>query len=138
MKTLQDILDNYKKYEVALDDRFGVRLCKFLTNEQAKQIGFSFKEGYVNKPEPWTEENILKQVKYDVEFGFEKALNHRSISASLMYETVKSWCVILENGLDNIDYPMYGLPLFKAVAVKYGFDNPIGDDSGSEDKYNED
>jgi len=137
MKTLQDILDNYKTYKVALDDRFGVRLCKFLTNEQAAQIGFSFKDGYVNTPVPWTEENILKQLQKDVEFGFEKALNQRSISASLMYETVKSWCVVLENGLDTVDYPMYGLLLFKEVAVKYGFDNPIGEDSGSEDKYNE-
>jgi hypothetical protein len=32
---------------------------------------------------------------------------------------------------------MYGLPLFKATALKYGFNNPIGDDLGSEDKYNE-
>jgi len=30
---------------------------------------------------------------------------------------------------------MYGLPLFKATAIKYGFPNPIGDDSGSERKY---
>lgn len=32
---------------------------------------------------------------------------------------------------------MYGLPLFKATALLYGFDNPIGDDSGSEEYYNE-
>ena len=32
---------------------------------------------------------------------------------------------------------MYGLPLLKAVAVKYGFKNPIGDDEGTEDKYSE-
>lgn len=29
----------------------------------------------------------------------------------------------------------YGLPLFKATAVKYGWDNPIGEDSGRERKY---
>ena len=32
---------------------------------------------------------------------------------------------------------MYGLPIFKATAVKYGFENPIGEDTGSEKKYNE-
>ena len=37
--------------------------------------------------------------------------------------------------IDN--YAMYGLPLFKATAVKYGWDNPIGDDTGEEDFYNE-
>jgi hypothetical protein len=32
---------------------------------------------------------------------------------------------------------MYGLPIFKATAQKYGFNNPIGEDTGSEEKYNE-
>ena len=27
------------------------------------------------------------------------------------------------------------LPLFRATAVKYGWDNPIGEDSGRERKY---
>ena len=34
MKTLNEILDNYKDYAVVLDDRFGSRLAKFLTEEQ--------------------------------------------------------------------------------------------------------
>jgi len=56
-----------------------------------------------------------------------------------MYEVVKGWLIILEDPLKDFDdYPMYGLPLFKAVAVKYDFFNPIGDDLGSEDYYNED
>lgn len=33
----------------------------------------------------WTRENILEQLKSDVEFGFEKALDQRGISASLMW-----------------------------------------------------
>lgn len=36
--------------------------------------------------------------------------------------------------LEN-DYRFYRLPLFKATAVKYGWDNPIGEDSGRERKY---
>lgn len=36
---------------------------------------------------------------------------------------------------DEDDYAFYGLPLFKATAVKYGWDNPIGEDSGRERKY---
>ena len=35
--------------------------------------------------------------------------------------------------LEN-DYRFYRLPLFKATAVKYGWDNPIGEDSGREKK----
>lgn len=38
-------------------------------------------------------------------------------------------------GWSEDDYAFYGLPLFKATAVKYGWDNPIGEDSGRERKY---
>lgn len=70
--------------------------------------------------------------------NIEKALNQRGISASLMFECVMMWNYILEEGLedwDEDDYGFYGLPLFKATAVKYGWDNPIGEDSGRERKY---
>ena len=51
-----------------------------------------------------------------------------------------SWNKVLEEGLEDWDednYRYYGLPLFKATALKYGFDNPIGDDYGDECKYSE-
>lgn len=35
--------------------------------------------------------------------------------------------------LEN-DYRFYRLPLFRATAVKYGWNNPIGEDSGREKK----
>ena len=57
---------------------------------------------------------------------------------AFMYQVVSTWNWILEEGLENFsinNYAQYGLPLFKATAVKYGFNNPIGDDSGSEYKY---
>ena len=57
-----------------------------------------------------------------------------------MFDIVLTWNQILENYLKDWnpeDYPMYGLPLFKATALLYSFDNPIGDDSGSEEYYNE-
>lgn len=92
MKTLNEILDNYKDYAVVLDDRFGSRLAKFLTEEQLEKIGFKY-DGDEPYPEPkeWTRENILEQLKSDVEFGFEKALDQRGISASLMFYVVLRW-----------------------------------------------
>lgn len=141
MKSIEEIISNYNKYEVPHDDRFGVRLCQFLNEDQMKSIGFE-----LNKPDPnrtileWTRENILNQLKDDVEFGFEKALYKRCISSSLMFLVVDRWNKILEEGLEDYDtdngYKYYGLPLFKATSIKYGWDNPIGDDTGSESKYN--
>jgi len=56
----------------------------------------------------------------------------------MMYSVVQMWNYILEEGLEDFDsYAMYGLPLFKATALKYGFDNPIGDDDGDESEYGE-
>lgn len=143
MKTIQEIIDNYSEYQVFLDDRFGYRLCQFLTEEQAKQIGFELDkeknpEATWKEPKEWTRENILHQLEKDVNFGFEKALDKRGISANLMFEVVRMWNKVLEEGLEDWDedhYPNYGLPLFKATAEKYGWSNPIGDDSGSEDYY---
>ena len=92
---------------------------------------------------PYTRENILTQLSLDVEFGFEKALNRRGISASLTFDVVRMWNWVLNEDEELANWPseryaMYGLPLFKATAVKYGFVNMIGDDEGNESWYNED
>lgn len=134
MKTLDEIVNNYEEWSVFLDDR----LAQFLTQEQLEKIGFKWNsdEPYP-EPKEWTRENILVQLKEDVEFGFEKALDRRGISASLMFAVVLRWNRVLEEGLEDYpedNYAMY-LPLFKATAEKYGWENPIGDDSGSEDYY---
>lgn len=126
MKTLNEILDNYKDYAVVLDDRFGSRLAKFLTEEQLEKIGFKY-DG--DEPKEWTRENILEQLKSDVEFGFEKALDQRGIS--VMFYVVLNQ--VLEEGLENYPEENYAIVWVAATAVKYGWENPIGD----EEFYNE-
>lgn len=140
MKTLEEVLENFKSN--AIDGRDTNRLIDFVPEDKLSKLGVELKDEYKGKHTPieWTEENILKQLKKDVEFGFEKALDKRGISSSLMYGVVKMWNDILENGVNEEvgdKYAMYGLPLFKATALKYGWDNPIGDDTGEEDSYNE-
>lgn len=136
MKTIEQVVESYKSE--ALDGRDLKRLVPFLTEEQCAKLGITLKEEYRGKhvPEPFTREAVLVQLKSDVAFGFEKALNKRGISSSLMATVVGMWNWILEEGLENFDeYAQYGLPLFKATAVKYGFENPIGDDRGDEYNY---
>lgn len=139
MKSIETILANYKSE--TLDGRDVSRLSNFLTEEQALKVGVEYKEEYKGKhiPIPFTKENVLLQLKEDVAFGFEKALNQRGISAGLMFDVVQMWNWILEEGLENYDenkgYAQYGLPLFKATAIKYGFDNPIGDKAGNESEF---
>ena len=125
MKKLKEVLNNYKEYETAWEDRFGLRLTDFLTVEQCKVIGCEIKEEYIadwKVEKKWTRENILAQLKKDVFFGWEKACDERGISSSLMYHVVMSWNKVLEEGLENWDkenYEWYGKPLFEATADKY-------------------
>jgi len=136
MKTIEQIKSDYKSH--SLDGRDLSRLMQFLPEEDLKHFGIKLKDEFVGKhtPIPFTKENVLKQLEKDVSFGFEKALNKRGISASLMNDVVKMWNWILEEGLEDFDeYAQYGLPTLKATAIKYGFKNPIGNDNGDEFKY---
>lgn len=138
MKTLEQIASSYKSE--TLDGRDLHRLSRFIPEERLPEFGLELHEEDVGKHVAieFTRENILKQLEKDVEFGFEKALGRRGISSSLMFNVVMMWNWILEEGLEDFDeddYAQYGLPLFKATAVKHGFENPIGDDYGDENRY---
>ena len=135
MKTLEQIKVLYKSD--TLDGRDLARLAQFLPLSDFAHFGLTHREDTgPHEVVPFTRENVLAQLSKDVAFGFEKALNRRGISAGLMYEVVQMWNWILEEGLkDFSEYAQYGLPLFKATAVKYGFPNPIGDDAGNEFQY---
>lgn len=136
MKTLEQIAQLYTSKTI--DGRDLNRLAQFIPEDMLPRFGLELKQEHQGKHEPleFTRENVLKQLEKDVEFGFEKALDQRGISSGLMYNVVKMWNWILEEGLEDFeDYAQYGLPLFKATAVKYGFENPIGDDDGDEITY---
>ena len=139
MKTIEEVLEMYKSN--TLDGRDIYRLVDFIPEDKLSLFGMELEDEYVGKHVaiPLTKENVLKRLEEDVEFGFEKALYKRGISSSLMHDVVRMWNWILEEGLEDFEeYAQYGLPLFKATAVKYGFNNPIGDDEGSEFHYSSD
>jgi DNA polymerase elongation subunit (family B) len=81
---------------------------------------------------------FLNRLQAEVEEGFKKALDKDDDGVTLQWHRVYSINQVLEEGLHNFDpwnSKEYGLPLFKATAVKYGWNNPIGDDRGDESKY---
>lgn len=128
MKSLEYVKEHIHQVqqEPVIDaPRFVKRFLDFLPCEEWDKYGFSPTENFDKdsyKPKEWTEENVINQLKEDVRFGIEKALNHRGISASLMFGVVQSWCIVLENGLENTDYGWYGDKLFKAVGEYYNWD----------------
>jgi len=142
MKTLEQIKEQYKSE--TLDGRDLHRLANFIPFNMLPFCGMEAKEGLTAEDWnvdviPFNRENVINQLEKDVAFGFEKALNKRGISAGMMHEVVMMWNWILEEGLEDFDeYAQYGLPTFKATAVKYGFDNPIGEHAGNEAEYESD
>ena len=134
MKSLNYVKEHLSEIEQdnLLGNRFTKRFIEFLPVEEWKEFGFEYtgKDEYI--PKEWTEENVIIQLKSDVEFGIEKATGHRGISASLMHDVVKDWCIVLENGLENTEYGWYGHKLFKAVDEKYNF-GLVNDDTFDKD-----
>ena len=136
MKTLEQIKNQYKSQ--TLDGRDLYRLARFIPEDQLGDYGLKLKEGAQHQHIPYTRENVLEQLEKDVSFGFEKALDQRGISASIMFDVVYMWNWILEEGLEEWDteqYAQYGLPLFKATAVKYGFEDQIAGYEGDESRF---
>lgn len=125
MKTLEYVKEHYHEFEGDdfFDKRWTKRFLDFLPTTEWEKFGFKLAEG-VEPPvlKKWTEENILAQLKSDVEFGYKKAVDERGISSQLMAMVVNSWCKVLENGL-NLDGEdgYYHIKQFKEVAKHYGW-----------------
>jgi len=148
MLTKEQVIEQIKagRESSAFDGRDYGRLANFLESEHLETLGFGLKEGadptdWDSKVIEWTEENVRTQLAKDVEFGFEKALNKRGISASCMHSVIEMWMWVFEEDelLSKSDdlYAQYGLPFLKAVAIKFDLPNEIGDDEGNEHKYSE-
>ena len=111
--------------EIELDDfcdrRFTKRFVSFLPTDEWEKFGFSYTGDDKFIPKEWTKENVINQLKDDLDFAIEKATNQRGISASLMYNVLRSWCKVLENGLEDTEYGWYGDKLIKAIDEYYSF-----------------
>lgn len=142
MKTKEDVLKAIKSKEITstLDGRDFYRLIDWFGPDYLELFELRLADGatWDTPIKPWTEEAFKEQLRDDLAFAFEKALDQRGISAGLMRDVVKLWLWVLDVELDEADdgdYAQYGLPLLKATAVHFGFPNPIGDDRGDEHKY---
>ena len=126
MKTLEYVKNNIVEFERDdfLDKRFTCRFLDFIEESEWEKFGFKRTGDFEkqHKPKAWTEENILSQLKSDVDFGIEKALDHRGISSELMAMVCLAWLDVLEDkDIDRNLYGWYGSELFKAIDKKYGF-----------------
>ena len=140
MLTYEELFNFVEKMKNSKDGCFDgrdfYRVARFLKDEDLAKLKLT-RENVLPYKE-YNRKNVLAELESDLDFAFEKALGKRGISAALMFGVIQMWNNVLQEGLENWsddDYAQYGLPLLKATAIKYKFDNPIGDDTGSEDKY---
>jgi hypothetical protein len=125
MKSFDDALAFVKDWNGAFDGRDKARFAAFVPFERCSEAGLEPQEGMTaeqwGEVKPWTEEEVLKQLKDDAEFGLGKADGERGISSNCMFEVVNMWCHLLENGLEQDDYYGYGRVLFERVLSHYGW-----------------
>ena len=125
MYSIDYVKEHFDEFEedTFLDRRFTKRFLDFIQTEEWEKYGFKYTGETEYKPKEWTEENILEQLKRDVEFGYVKAEDERGISSELMAMVVNAWCKVLQNGLNldgNDGY--YHIKQFTTVAKHYGWE----------------
>ncbi len=128
MKSFDEAIRIVTQWKGAIDGKDIVRIVRFaafVPTERLSEIGFTLVEGVTHESKPWTHEEVLVQLKNDVEFGYEKAEGQRGISADCMFHVVNMWCHLLENGLavgNDYDCTDYHLSFFARVMVHYGWE----------------
>lgn len=143
MKTREQVLQAIESKQLesrAIDGRDFIRLACFFPEEDLPKFGLQREDATgAWVVQAWTEESVKDQLRKDLAFAFEKALDRRGLSSSSMYFVILMWMWVLEDDeLANFEnYQYYGLPLYKAVALKYNLPNEIGESTGSEERYSE-
>ncbi len=104
-------------------------MVPFLTFEEAKPwLKEDAKEENWSDALPRTREAILGEIAdYLNRVGFDKAVNHRGISAGRTVEKLRALCWLMEDDeavrlCDAAPYANYGAPILKAVAEHLGID----------------
>lgn len=134
MKTLQQIKEIFRSKSIP-DLNLNILIQKNFITKSFLLANSSEEQTKLDTCIELTRENVLRALEISVKEGFEKALLADKYAQD-DFIAVEKFNWILEEGLEDFqEYPLFGLPLFKATALKYGFPNPIGDDKGNEYYY---
>ncbi len=110
------------------------RLCAFFPSTDWGPLGYALPVGRVHLPKALTKENVVEELRYLVGHGFSHALAKNGMSSSIIYHSILMWQHVMEVR-SKAEYKYFGLPLLKEVAFRYGFEDPLGEDQGNEEKY---
>lgn len=108
-----------------LDNRDLNRLLAYVTFDEAQAIiGDRLNAqdaGEWGEVKTWDEETVKAHMHSSLSFAFEKALNQRGISASLMHTVMKMWLWVIQDDelLGDAWYDAYGLGYLYAIRDKH-------------------
>jgi hypothetical protein len=81
-------------------------------------------------PDPFTEEHVLKEARSYLAFAFDKAINHRGLSAgrSVIKMREYAWILGMDDAVafadDDANYAQYGVPVLKRMAASLNVEIP--------------
>lgn len=134
MRTQEQILDRIK--EIKEEDFFGFAtgvLVGYLDFEHAKPF---LKDEVTKdqwKPSTTVSNYIVEEMKDYMHFAWEKALNHRGLSAGRSVQKMETWLWMIEDDellefiKEDGNYSPYGGPILKKICEKYKFEIPEGE-----------
>jgi len=139
MKTIEQALA-YSFTAPGGSDRMALAL--FVPEDQLKKLDFSVREGHEGKHDPlaWTEEVVKEELTNSIAFGFQMAIEVEVLTAYDNLEAALFLAWVLDVEFDPAfksptGSGISGITAYKALAAHFGLPNPLGDDTGMEEKY---
>lgn len=132
LRTEEEILQRARQTAKESCFGFGISdLCVYLPWSLAREF-YNPKAEVEWEQRELTREAVIEQMLEYLDFAFDKALDHRGLSASRSIEHMRSWLWLLGDNelLEFADrsssYPNYGVPILKRIAIKYDKTMPKG------------
>ena len=127
MRTAQEIVEYYREHrdDVLLGFSAGPLLGYLSPKERLE-----FDESEEYPIEELSESAVIAKMRGRMEYAWDKATSHKSLSASLNIEVLTCFLWLLGNdelvefANDENNYAMYGAPILKRVCGEYGLLTP--------------
>ena len=136
MRTTEEIIKRLDEIKESKLDFFGFESIDLLTVLPYDKAKPYLKED--TKPEDWKpdacdDEAVKKRIVEYLDFAWEKAHDHRGLSASRSISHFSAWCWLLGDDeafafvTDEKNYPPYGAPVLEFLSKRFGHKRPVGE-----------
>lgn len=125
--------EDIRSWIESTDDLFGFTLdilAEYLAAPELQRFVKSGTDLSKHEPTPQTWDGIVGAMREYMEFAWDKARNHRGLSAGRSVLKMQAWLWLLGDS-ENLEfadkesnYPQYGAPVLRRICEAYGFPIP--------------